>query len=259
MATPISYCKICPRIGSHVHYSTLHDALVKLGVGAFISAEIISFVAGAVRGSTTLYFDPSTIYSYNTVSDKITQLIAPYQTISYLSYVFEVATLSFAIIAGVTLHSSSKRKLHRAALVLGFICGVLTLASRYYYNTLTAQALSALPTLFFQSTLSAYSQAEQQFQSAYGFWGAPADYIVDLILIVSVGSLGAALATTHPRLVWTRNESSQPATISERIKQAQPISENLTTNNGGEKYCRYCGVLIPSTSKFCEECGKPLA
>ena len=254
MTQAISYCKICPRINSHLHYSSLHDALVKVGLAAFILAEIVAFVGGAVKGSTQLYFDDYTIASYNTVTDKIGQLIAPFQPINYLSYIFEVTALASAIVAGVTLHSSSKKKLHHGVLILAFVCGVLTIASRYYYNSLTAEALGSLPTLVGQGTFSAYSQAESQFQAAYGFWGAPADFLVGIILVVSVASLGAASVSTRPRFIWTRDESVEQATITGYPNLRTPAPQTNTES----KYCRYCGAKIPDTSKFCEECGKEL-
>jgi hypothetical protein len=253
MAQVISYCKICPRIESHIHYSDLHDALVKVGVAAFILAEIVAFVGGAVRGSTELHFDYSTIASYNAVTDKINQLIAVYQPINYISYVFEVATLVFAILAGITLHSYSKKKLHRGVLILAFVLGLLTIATRYYYNSLTAEALAALPTLLDQGTLSAYAAVEQQFQAAYGFWGAQADFYAGIMVILSVACLGAASATTRPRLVWTRGESNQESTANETIRKA-----TAPDTISKRKYCRYCGAKIPRGSKFCEECGSEL-
>jgi hypothetical protein len=254
MAQVISYCKICPRIESHIHYSNFHDALVKVGVAAFILAEIVAFVGGAIKGSTELNFDYSTIASYKAATDQINQLIAVYQPINYISYVFEVGTLLFAVVAGITLHSSSKKKLHRGVLILAFVFGLLTLATRYYYNSLTAEALAALPTVLDQGTLSAYAAVEQQFQAAYGFWGAPADSLVGIMLILSVASLGAASATTRPRVVWTRDESNQQASVVETAREA-----TAPDTISKRKYCRYCGAGILKASKFCEECGKSLA
>jgi hypothetical protein len=233
----------------------LHDFLVKLGLAIFISAEAISFVGGAVKGSTTLYFEQATIASYTAVADKITQLTAAYQPLNNMSYVFEVATLSLAIIAGITLHSSSKKELHRAVLISAFILGVLTIATRYYYYSLTTEALSALPTVVNQAALSAFNQAEQQFQAAYGFWGESADFSAGILIILSVASLGVAAATTKPRLVWTRIESYQQETTTTTVPSLRPVTPSTT---GESKYCRYCGAKIPRQSKFCEECGKTL-
>src|SRR5208282_3512847 len=139
---------------SHLHYSKIHDLFVKLALTTFLLAEAIGFVSGFVKGWTHLYLDYFTIASYDRVANAIDQLIAPYQYISNLSHILEAGSLGLAIVAGVTLHSISKKKLHRLSLSAAFVLLLLLVLTRYYYNSLTAQALTALPNLVDPATLS---------------------------------------------------------------------------------------------------------
>lgn len=243
---------MCPRISSHLHYSAVHDLFVKLGLIAFILAEVVAFASGAVVGWTHLRFDYSTIASYESVAKTIDQLIAPYQYIRNISYILEFGTLGLAIVAAVTLHSVSKKKLHRFALSVAFMLSLLTILAKYYHYSLMTQALSTLPNLVDPATLSTYIQVEQQFETAYGLLGGPASSIVGILLILSVGMLGVASLTPKVLLVWNRPKASQ-----QEASTLEPSALTVATNNES-KYCRYCRAKIPLQSKFCEECGKAL-
>ena len=251
-ATTISYCKACPRINSHLHYSNIHDLFVKLGLITVILAEAVAFASGFVQSWTHHYFDYGTIASYNRVADTIDGLIAPYQSVSNIAYILDVVSLALAIVAAVTLHSISKRKLHRVTLSFAFGLSLLKIVTVYYYNSLTAQALEALPSLVDSATLSTYRRVDLEFQAAYGFWGGSAHFLVGILILLSAAALGAASLTTKVVLVWNRTEPSQQEALT-----IEPKSHTMIQCNES-KYCRYCGARLPDISKYCEECGKNL-
>jgi len=80
----------CGRSKEHLHYSGNHDFLIKAGLLFLLLAEGISFVQGAVKGSTTLYLQNSEIQRYQLAMTKMTELTAPYEYLYWHALGLEV-------------------------------------------------------------------------------------------------------------------------------------------------------------------------
>lgn len=281
----------CGRTGEHLHYSGSHDLLVKSGPVFLLLAEGISFMQGAVKGSTTLYLENWEIQRYEIVVRKMAELTAPYEYLNRLVIAIELTTLLLVVVAVATLHSIKNRSMHMVAIVGAtalFVGGMIT---KGYYISATDAALTRLPSLVDPFVLETALEIEQRFLRAYGFWGSAApDAINAIFSLASLVFLVAALITSRHFRVWQGAPTPEvtalgqpeiPQATTETLRERRfcescgsqmPVlaaicptcghrssTEPLVPQPRPTKFCRYCRATILRESKFCEECGKKLA
>lgn len=273
--TAASYCPTCKRTSNHVHYSSLHVWGVTCGVLLVLVGEGMAFISGFVKGSTLLYLDYDTISAYEAVARTVGELTAPFENLTNVATVLDIALIAAVVIIGATLHSFSKMSLHRAGALIAPVLLAGEMTTSYYHSSLVDEALLKLPSKVSPYTLQIAAQAQTKFDVAYGFWGAPADLARGALTVAALGAL-VICAFTYGRIdsVWKREgpimtpqETVRPAFAPETETQPSIIitpPPTSITHSQNElekptKYCRYCGARILRDSKFCEECGKNLA
>ena len=52
---------------------------------------------------------------------------------------------------------------------------------------------------------------------------------------------------------YTQNDAQNDGSYSRYVQESAPKE-----NDGGQKFCRFCGAKIPADSSFCEKCGNKL-
>jgi len=248
----------CGRNKEHLHYSSNHDFFVKLGLVLLLSAQAISFVQGAVKGATTLYFSYDTMAQYETVTSKMAALTAPYEYLKWLAMALELITLVLAVVAVASLHSIKDRSTHDAAIVGTIATFIIGMTVKWYYFRATDAALARLPSMVDARTMETARQVEEQFRVAYGFWGtAGPDAANILCSLFGLGLFIGALFTSQHFTVWQPSSADVSRLPPPAPEPARPIIE-LPTVMSATKFCRFCGARIARDSKFCEECGKGL-
>jgi len=280
----------CRRTGEHLHYSSSHDLLVKSGLVFLILAEGISFMQGAVKGSTTLYLQNWEIQRYEIVVRKMAELTAPYEYLNWLVIAIELITLLLAVVAVATLHSIKNRSMHMVAIAGATALFVGGMIMRSCYISATDAALRRLPSLVDGYVLQTALEIEERFQHAYGFWGSPAPDAINTIFSLAglVFFIAALITGRHfrawqaapPPEVTTLGQPEIPQATTETLRERgycescgsqMPVlaavcptcghrssTEPLVPQPKPTKFCRRCGAKIPRVSKFCEECGAKL-
>ncbi len=242
----------------------------------FISCGFLIAIQEAAKRNISFTLEPSMYAAYTIATDKIKQMVPYSASIVAVALVFSGCTFLFVVVAAMTLHSRSKVNLHCNALILAFVCALLTVVTKTYYHSLVVQAVANLPNAVSPSTNSDYVQVAEQMESAYGFWGTPTTLLVGIISVLCIASLGAAAVTSKPLPTSTREEptlsireepilSTHEAPILATHETPIPYNEpnqapttRDTTVDKMKKYCRFCGAQILRDSVFCEECGKKI-
>jgi hypothetical protein len=249
----------CRRPGAHLHFSSNHDFFVKWGLIFFLLAEGASFVAGYVKGSTTVYLPHYQISAYDAVMSKTAELTAPYEYLRWVVGFEELAALILGIAAVATLHSIKDRTTHLSAIVGVIVLFCVHFATLTYYDSATQQALSQLPSLVNADTLNTAQEVEEALYRACGFWCTPASDVFNIVFSLAyVGLFVAASLTARVMTVWLPAQIPSIEVPSPRTTEIPEPSIKQVPAMAPTKFCRFCGAKIPRVSKFCEECGKPL-
>ena len=255
----------CKSTTAHLHYSSNHDFFVRLGLVCFLLVEGLSFVSGAVRGSTFLYLGPEERGAYHLVSRSIEELVAPYAPLTFVRVAVELIALALGAAAVATLHSVRERKTHEATTLCAAAIVSVGMALNWLHSSLVNRALLQLPNLVCQWTPSCYqflelaTRAEARFAAKYGFWGSPSEYVILVFSVACLILLWAAALTTRVASVWqpTPAVPSMPAVPEPAAPPKEPPTAVVPAMP--TKFCRFCGAKIPRVSKYCEECGKKVA
>jgi len=271
----ISYSGIPPppTTAAHLRYSTVHEGFTIAGLLLVLAAEGLSFLVGLVKGSTLLYLQSYEIQAYESVARTIEQLTASYQFLNYVVTMLELLVLGLVISSAATLHSVSRRQLHRIAVVGAPLLLVAHFIAAYQYGSLTEKALSELPKMVPYEQLRIASEVQQRFESTYGFWGGPAYTLINIFTWISVAALLGAVFTLRVPVIWQPLQqvpASLPTAVQDKLGGETPIahppvaispvepSPSTPTVVPATKFCRQCGAKILRDSNYCEECGTRL-
>jgi len=257
----VSSACTCGRTARHVHYSRTHVLLVQIALVLVAVTFGLAFITGAVQGSTKLLLPIGEQLAYQTVTEKISELMRPYERWKPVLIIIDLAALVLVIATALTLRSFARKEDHTAITISASIFWFVDISISAYYAMITDEALRRLPSLVDSGVLEIAMRVQREFDAANGFWGSPLEQAIrGLLSLVGVAVIiGAAFTSTSIR-VW------QPETALPAVQpQKQPTSSTAVTQTGTNqlevprmRFCRYCGVKIPRESKFCEECGKKL-
>lgn len=255
-----SKCPRCRRIISHCHYKSIHETCVIVGALLVLLLFGAYFYSGQLQSSTKLYLPYDQIDAYTKVSDKITELLTPYQLLYDLNLLLDVAGLALVLASAATLHSHSRKTAHilLAATAAGVVA--LDMFVNGMYNSLTSEALTKLPSIIDSHTLKTAMDVQSQFNAAYGFWAtAKIDPIAKVISWSSLLALTVAAITARITIDYVPIGPPTPkiATLPEMKPPSSPTDNGMPlTHPSSTKFCRYCGAKVPRVSTFCEECGR---
>jgi len=192
----------CGRNSPHLHYSRNHDLFLRMGLVSLLLAWCVGVVQLFVKNSTSLELSEGAIHSYEEVAGKIAASARAYEYLVILAAFETFAVVLLAIVAVWTLHSIDRRRRHLAAITGNIVFSLGRIATMSYHSWVNAQILASLRDVVSQAVLDDALQVEEALEQAYGFWGVPADFLVVVLLFVSLGLFLAGLATIRPFTLW---------------------------------------------------------
>ncbi|MCJ7504980.1 zinc ribbon domain-containing protein [Candidatus Bathyarchaeota archaeon] len=146
------------------------------------------------------------------------------------------------------MKKQSARTIHFTS---SLVAGLLILLSKtllIYREGRATVVLAQLPTQSY--SFATYLTVEQRFISEAGFWASPTYTILAGIIGLTIIALLMSATLTS----WSYDVATSVDT--KRIS-SEPTS--IARTDQSTKFCRMCGLTIPSDSKFCEGCGAMLS
>ncbi len=192
--------QVPPRIVATSRWSKVHKHATIWGLILFILCEALSFVKGAVEGTTQLHnLSQYQWEAYNSVMKRAELLTANLKPIFGVTLVFEISSLVLAIMAAATLFSltNMRQTLHE---VSSLVCAPLLVISKVILSVREDMATKALAEIPRNSEFGTAMDVQRRFVEATGWFASPSyTVIVAIASFVALGCLivGAVTALKH--------------------------------------------------------------